>query len=127
MTNNNNNNNGVKTDIHESLFIPRDSGFLVIVNYSDPIPVSVEIENEIILKMVHAYHGIFKTSFVGDRTRSLVYWFKSERNANRFVKDFTTKGKVPEGFRAERFENDLHNDKEYDIYGYGLLSENVLL
>lgn len=116
-----------KTEIDESLYIPRDSGFLVIVQYSDPIPVSIEIENEIVLKMVHAYHGIFKTSFVGDCTRSLVYWFKAERNANRFVKDFMTKGKAPQGFRAERFENDLYNGKEYDVYGYGLLSENVLL
>lgn len=114
-------------EIDKTLLIPRDSGFKVIVTYSDPIPVSIETEDNVVLKMVHAYHGQFLTSFVGDGSRSIVYWFRTEKNANRFIKDFATKLTSPVGWRAERFENDLYNGKEYDINGYGLLSENKLL
>jgi len=114
--------NGHNLEIDKTLFIPKDEGFEAIVSYGPNMEISLDKE-AMILEMVHASHGIYKTAFQSSDVRYVLYWFRYQRNLKRFLNTFSGRTTLFNGWSAEEFLK----QNEFHLSEYGLLSDNKLL
>jgi len=112
--------------IDPTLNIPRDSGFKLNLSYSCAISFEMEAK---FLDIVHANHGLYFTNFVGNKERTIVYWFKTKKTAYAAYKQLLLKSKLEKyNINLDIFDYNKKNIENLVINNnYGLFTESKML